>query len=202
MSWNTEPSSRVAARAAARSFESARWDSSGWAWTTGSGSVRWPGPSAGERAEGQELHPDLAGRRAVAPRHVRPQARRRRPTSGASSSRSPRRSRACRSARCFPNLAKVMDRVTLIRSMTSPESDHDRAAHHLLTGYRPSPALVYPGLWQRGRQGARGDARDAAAVRRGARRPDLRLERLPDAGLRPVRRLGRSQPGRASGSRT
>jgi hypothetical protein len=45
----------------------------------------------------------------------------------------------------FPELAKVMNRVTLIRSMTSPESDHDRASHHLLTGYRPSPALVYPG---------------------------------------------------------
>jgi len=45
----------------------------------------------------------------------------------------------------FPNLAKVMNRMTLIRSMTSPESDHDRAAHHLLTGYRPSQALVYPG---------------------------------------------------------
>jgi len=29
--------------------------------------------------------------------------------------------------------------------MTSPESDHDRASHHLLTGYRPLPALVYPG---------------------------------------------------------
>ncbi len=45
----------------------------------------------------------------------------------------------------FPNLAKVMNKVTLIRSMTSPESDHDRAAHHLMTGYRPSPALIYPG---------------------------------------------------------
>jgi hypothetical protein len=45
----------------------------------------------------------------------------------------------------FPNLAKVMNQVTLIRSMTSPESDHDRASHHLLTGYRPMPALVYPG---------------------------------------------------------
>jgi hypothetical protein len=44
----------------------------------------------------------------------------------------------------FPKLAKVMDRVTLVRSVTSPEADHDRAAHHLLTGYRPSPALVYP----------------------------------------------------------
>src|SRR5262249_48083384 len=45
----------------------------------------------------------------------------------------------------FPKLASVMNRVTLIRSMTSPESDHDRAAHHMMTGYRPSPALIYPG---------------------------------------------------------
>jgi hypothetical protein len=44
----------------------------------------------------------------------------------------------------YPELAKVMNQVALIRSMTSPEADHDRAAHHLLTGYRPSPALVYP----------------------------------------------------------
>jgi len=44
----------------------------------------------------------------------------------------------------FPRLAAVMNRVTLIRSVTSPEADHDRASHHLLTGYRPSPALVYP----------------------------------------------------------
>ncbi|MEJ7639920.1 MAG: DUF1501 domain-containing protein, partial [Singulisphaera sp.] len=44
----------------------------------------------------------------------------------------------------LPNLAKVMHRATLIRSVTSPEADHDRAAHHLLTGYRPSQALVYP----------------------------------------------------------
>ena len=44
----------------------------------------------------------------------------------------------------YPNLARMMDRATLIRSMTSPEADHDRAAHHLLTGYRPSPAIVYP----------------------------------------------------------
>jgi hypothetical protein len=29
--------------------------------------------------------------------------------------------------------------------MTSPESDHGRASHHLLTGWRPSPALEYPG---------------------------------------------------------
>ena len=44
----------------------------------------------------------------------------------------------------LPNLAKVMDKATLIRAVTSPEADHDRAAHHLLTGYRPTPAQVYP----------------------------------------------------------
>ncbi len=44
----------------------------------------------------------------------------------------------------LPRLAAMMNQVTLIRSMTSPESDHARAAHHLLTGYRPSPAIVYP----------------------------------------------------------
>lgn len=49
-----------------------------------------------------------------------------------------------RISQVFPKLAARMDRVSLIRSVTSPESDHDRAAHHLLTGYRPSPALVYP----------------------------------------------------------
>ena len=45
----------------------------------------------------------------------------------------------------LPNLARVMDKASLVRGLTSPEADHDRAAHHLLTGYRPSPALVYPG---------------------------------------------------------
>ena len=44
----------------------------------------------------------------------------------------------------LPGLARLLDKLTLIRSVTSPEGDHDRASHHLLTGYRPSPALVYP----------------------------------------------------------
>lgn len=45
----------------------------------------------------------------------------------------------------YPNLARVLDRTVLIRGLTSPEVDHDRAAHHWMTSYRPSPALVYPG---------------------------------------------------------
>ncbi len=44
----------------------------------------------------------------------------------------------------FPTLARSMDQAVLVRSLTSPEAEHDRATHHLLTGYRPSPALVYP----------------------------------------------------------
>lgn len=46
----------------------------------------------------------------------------------------------------LPEIAKRLDRTTLIRTLTSPEGNHDRATHHLLTGYRPTPALVYPGV--------------------------------------------------------
>lgn len=45
----------------------------------------------------------------------------------------------------YPNLARMLDRAVVLRGLTSPEADHDRAAHHWLTSYRPSPALVYPG---------------------------------------------------------
>jgi hypothetical protein len=67
----------------------------------------------------------------------------------------------------FPKLAKVMDRVTLIRSVTSPESDHDRAAHHLLTGYRPMAAMVYPSYGSvvaRTRESSRGSLPPYVAV--------------------------------------
>ncbi len=46
----------------------------------------------------------------------------------------------------LPNVARVLDRTVLIRSLTSPEADHDRASHHILTGWRPNPALTYPSL--------------------------------------------------------
>jgi len=44
----------------------------------------------------------------------------------------------------LPLLGGMLDRCTLIRSVTSPEGNHDRASHYMLTGYRPTPALVYP----------------------------------------------------------
>jgi len=42
--------------------------------------------------------------------------------------------------------ADVADKLTLIRSFTHTEADHDRGTHSVLTGYQPSPALVYPAL--------------------------------------------------------
>jgi hypothetical protein len=43
-------------------------------------------------------------------------------------------------------LAGLLGRCTLLRSVTSPEGNHDRASHYMLTGYRPTPALVYPSM--------------------------------------------------------
>ncbi len=40
--------------------------------------------------------------------------------------------------------AGVADKLTLVRSLTHTEADHDRAAHSVLTGYQPSPAITYP----------------------------------------------------------
>lgn len=43
-------------------------------------------------------------------------------------------------------IADMMDRCALVRSLTSPEGNHDRGSHHLLTGRRPSPVLTYPSM--------------------------------------------------------
>lgn len=42
--------------------------------------------------------------------------------------------------------AKVADRLTIVRGMTHSEVDHSRGQHSMFTGYRPSPALVYPSV--------------------------------------------------------
>jgi hypothetical protein len=46
----------------------------------------------------------------------------------------------------IPNIARVADRMTIVRSMTHGEAAHERGTHNMFTGYRPSPALVYPSL--------------------------------------------------------
>ncbi len=42
--------------------------------------------------------------------------------------------------------AQIADRITVIRSMTHTEADHDRGTHSMLTGFQPSPAITYPSL--------------------------------------------------------
>lgn len=44
----------------------------------------------------------------------------------------------------FKHLAKVADKMTVIRSMTHGEAAHERGTHNMFTGYRPSPAINFP----------------------------------------------------------
>ena len=40
--------------------------------------------------------------------------------------------------------AKIADKITVVRSMTHGEAAHERGTHNMLTGYKPSPAIIYP----------------------------------------------------------
>jgi hypothetical protein len=44
----------------------------------------------------------------------------------------------------LPEMARQAHRYTIVRSMTHGEAAHERGTHNMYTGYRPSPALVYP----------------------------------------------------------
>ena len=44
----------------------------------------------------------------------------------------------------FANIAKILDKMTLIRSVTHGEAAHERGTHNMFTGYRPSPAIKFP----------------------------------------------------------
>src|SRR3954469_18637656 len=46
----------------------------------------------------------------------------------------------------LPGVAEVADKITVIRSMTHGEAAHERGTHNMFTGYRPSPALVFPSM--------------------------------------------------------
>ncbi len=43
-------------------------------------------------------------------------------------------------------VADVMDHLSIIRSVTSKEGDHERAAYNVKTGYRPDQTLVHPSI--------------------------------------------------------
>ncbi len=47
---------------------------------------------------------------------------------------------------CLERTAQVMDKIALIRSMTSPLGEHVLATKYLMTGYIPTPAVDYPNI--------------------------------------------------------
>ena len=44
----------------------------------------------------------------------------------------------------MPRVAEMIDKLAIIRSMTSPLGEHNFGTHYLMTGYKPTPALEYP----------------------------------------------------------
>jgi len=46
----------------------------------------------------------------------------------------------------LPQTAQIADKLTIIRSMSHGEAAHERGTHNMFTGYRPSPALIYPSM--------------------------------------------------------
>jgi uncharacterized protein (DUF1501 family) len=46
----------------------------------------------------------------------------------------------------LPKLSQVADKIAVIRSMTHGEAAHERGTHNMFTGYKPSPALIYPSM--------------------------------------------------------
>ena len=46
----------------------------------------------------------------------------------------------------LPKSADIADRLTVVRSLTHGEAAHERGEHNMFTGYRPSPALLFPSM--------------------------------------------------------
>lgn len=49
-----------------------------------------------------------------------------------------------RISECLERTAGIMDKIAIIRSMTSPLGEHSLGTQYLMTGYKPTPALAYP----------------------------------------------------------
>ena len=49
-----------------------------------------------------------------------------------------------RISECMERTAAIMDKIAVIRSMTSPLGEHNLGTQYLMTGYKPTPALEYP----------------------------------------------------------
>jgi len=46
----------------------------------------------------------------------------------------------------FKQTAQMANKITICRSMTHGEAAHERGTHNMFTGYRPSPALLFPSM--------------------------------------------------------
>ncbi len=46
----------------------------------------------------------------------------------------------------LPQTAQVADKIAVVRSMSHGEAAHERGTHNMFTGYRPSPALIFPSM--------------------------------------------------------
>lgn len=46
----------------------------------------------------------------------------------------------------LPQLAEMMNDVSLVRSVVSKEGDHKRAFYNMKTGYRPNPSIIHPSM--------------------------------------------------------
>lgn len=49
-----------------------------------------------------------------------------------------------RISECLPKTAAMLDKLAIIRSMTSPLGEHNFGTHYMMTGYKPTPVLEYP----------------------------------------------------------
>ena len=49
-----------------------------------------------------------------------------------------------RISECLPRTAGLLDRLAVIRSVTSPLGEHNFGMHYLMTGHRPSPVVQHP----------------------------------------------------------
>lgn len=49
-----------------------------------------------------------------------------------------------RISECLPKTAAMIDKLAIIRSMTSPLGEHNFGTHYMMTGYKPTPVLEYP----------------------------------------------------------
>ncbi len=97
----------------------------------------------------------------------------------------------------FPEVAKMMGDVAIIRSMTGKEGAHPRATFLMHTGYLPTASVKYPAFGSVvAEQVARSRARPAglrADRRQRQRSKHQRQRRLPGVRIRPVHDGGRRQ---------